>query len=359
MAKRKASGTTNILGAIQKSLGKKDTGIVRDVVNDTLLSDVGSWIPTGFPGLDHILGGGWPVGRASEVSGPEGCGKSALSHMAIKGVQSIGGRALVIDFEQALEKNKMLAMGINPEGVDVVNPYYIEQAWDIIWAVVDELRENPPEAPYLIIWDSVGASISKTQYEAKSTEDITVGAVARAMSNGCKKMYRAIAEVNAHAMFINQERDKIGGFSGWGGPAKTTPGGAELKYAVSARVRCARVSTLKSAGTTGVATGYLIKTSTTKCRNFPPHRNATWVLDFEDMRWPDLTMRHVLMDARKMRSTGGGYYSCSWAPGTKIKKADWFDALADEEFRQGAQATYLEILDAGGAKSFLEGGENE
>jgi hypothetical protein len=179
------------------------------------------------------------------------------------------------------------------------------------------------------------------------------------MGYGCKKMYRAIAEVNAHMMFINQERDQIGGFSGWGGPKKTTPGGAELKYACSARVRCQRVSTLKASGTTGVATGYLIKTSTTKCRNFPPHRHATWVLDFEDMRWPDLTMRHVLMDARKMRSTGGGYYACTWSKGTKIKKSDWFKELEDPAFRAGAKSTYLTILDAGGAKSFLENEEND
>jgi RecA/RadA recombinase len=348
-----------ILAAIQKSVGKKHNGVVRGVVDDVLLSDVTTWIPTGFEGLNYILGGGWAVGRASEVSGPEGCGKSALSHMAIKGVQSIGGRALVIDFEQALETNKMGAMGIDPTGVDVVNPYYIEQAWDIIWAVVAELKENPPTAPYLIIWDSVGASISKTQYEAKSAEDISVGAVARAMGYGCKKMYRAIAEVNAHIMFINQERDEIGGFGGWGGPKKKTVGGAELKYACSARVRCARVSTLKSSGNSGVATGYLIKTTTNKCRNFPPHKNTTWVLDFEDMRWSDLTMRHALIDAKKMRSVGGGFYSCSWAKGTKVKKADWFEAITDLEFYEGAKEVYLEIVGAGGAKKFLESVDDE
>jgi RecA/RadA recombinase len=350
---KKTSGNP-VLAAIQKAVGKTHKDVVRDVSQDELLSDVSTWIPTGFEGLNYILGGGWAVGRASEVAGPEGCGKSALSHMAIKGVQSIGGRALVIDFEQALEKDKMLSMGIDPAGVDVVNPYYIEQAWDIIWATVGALREDPPDAPYLIIWDSVGASISKQQYDAKSAEDITVGAVARAMSNGCKKMYRAIAEVNAHLMFINQERDQIGGFGGWGGPKKTTVGGAELKYACSARVRCARVSTLKSAGTTGVATGYLIKTTTNKCRNFPPHRNATWVLDFEDMRWSSLTMRHALIDAKKMRSTGGGYYSCSWAKGIKIKKVDWFDAIQDADFLLGAKEAYIEVVAAGGAKKFLE-----
>lgn len=361
MAARKKTTDTGrgVLSAIQKKLGKGHADVVRDVTTDRLLSDVDVWIPTGFPGLDRILGGGWPVGRASEIAGAEGCGKSALSHMAIQGVQSVGGRALVIDFEQALEKSKMLSMGIDPAGVDVANPYYIEQAWDIIWAVVDELRENPPDAPYLIIWDSVGASISKAQYEAKSAEDLTIGAVARAMSNGCKKMYRAIAEVNAHMMFINQERDKIGGFSGWGGPQKTTPGGAELKYACSARVRCQRVSTLKESGNTGLAIGYLIKTTTTKCRNFPPHRNAVWVLDFQDMRWSDLTMRHALIDAKKMRSIGGGYYSCSWAPGTKVRKADWFASLENVEFRKGAQEAYFEVIDAGGAKNLLAGVDRE
>ena len=310
------------------------------------LADVTEWIPSGFIGLDEILGGGWAVGRASEVFGDEGCGKSAIAHMAIRGVQSIGGIALLLDYEAALDEGKLLQLGIDPERLIYEVPDHIEQGWDIIWATIAELEKNKPDAPLLIVWDSIGGAVPKAELEADSAK-ATVGEVARAMSKGCRRMFKAIAKVRAHMMWISQERSKIGGFSPFG-PVKETSGGAGPKYASSQRVRCARVKTLKRSGTKGRATGYQIKSITKKNRVAAPEQQMEWVIDFKRGPSPELAVLHTLLDAGRIRSTGGGKYKMKgYEP--KFRRADWFDLMLDSEVRSAAEALYLEVVAAGGA----------
>ena len=111
IAKRKATKVTTVckaarkgdaesmVKAIRKKLGTKTDSVV-SVLGQGLdsLSEVTEWIPSGFPDLDRVLGGGWAVGRASEVYGDEGCGKSALLHKAIRESQRLGGVAALLDF---------------------------------------------------------------------------------------------------------------------------------------------------------------------------------------------------------------------------------------------------------------------
>ena len=42
------------------------------------------YIPTGIVPVDHVLGGGFPAGRISEIYGPEAVYKSGLSQMALE-----------------------------------------------------------------------------------------------------------------------------------------------------------------------------------------------------------------------------------------------------------------------------------
>lgn len=354
VAQPKLEGS-GVLTAIHKRLGKGAETFAYPLAAGNLLSDVKEWIPSGFPGLDYILGGGWAVGRASEVSGPEGSGKSALTHRALSGVQSIGGRALVLDFELALDSDKLARLDIDPNAVDVVYPHHIEEAWNVVYTALAELRRNPPKAPFLIVWDSIAAAPAKAQVELKSQEDHTVAAQARAISMGVKRMYREIAEVRAHMMWVNQERVKMNAVAF--GQQTNTPGGMELKFAASQRVRCVVVKRLKGTTEGALATGYLVKTITSKCRNFPPHRSAEWVLDFEHGPSPELTMWFVLLDAGVLVRTKGSY-TVKGVEGTFSKKG-WLDFLAEPVTREAVTTIYLDIVSQGGAKAFREKGNLE
>jgi recombination protein RecA len=322
------------------------------------LSDVREWIPTGFAGLDEIFGGGWAVGRVSEVFGAEGAGKSALAHAAIVACQKNGGLVVYLDFEHSLEKKTLVQLGIDQKRLLYLTPAHIEQGWDLVFAVLEEWEANPPKSPNLIVWDSFGASPPKAAFEADSQEENQPAAAARAIGNGCTLLFRKIARAKAHALVINQERTVMGGGGrrgGFQGPEYQTTGGKAKLYTFSLRARVARVMTVKTEGTSGASIGYLIAVSTKKNKSAPPHQQARFYLDFKHGPSPLLTVYHVLKDANRIRSVGAGKYTGSWAGGRKFGKGDeWLAALAeDPELLRLATESYLEVVRAGGAKAAL------
>lgn len=347
-----AKVTSNpVAQSIVAAIRKKVKGTKIDTLDrSSALSDVKEWIPSGFAGLDKILGGGWAVGRASEVFGDEGCGKTAIAHRAILGVQSMGGYAVHLDFEAALDEKKILQLGIDPARLIYEIPEHIEQGWDIIWATMEQLREKPPDVPVLIVWDSIGGAVPKAELEEKSSDKAHVGEVARAMSKGCRKMFKAIAEVRAHMMWISQERHKIGGFSPFG-PVKETSGGKGPKYAASQRVRLARVKTIKDGKR---ATGYLIKAVTKKNRLAAPEQSMEWVIDFKVGPSPDLTVLHTLLDAGRIRSASGKLIFPPWGKDKPFQRSKWLELLQDATRRKQAMASYLEVMGAGGPMAVRE-----
>lgn len=329
------------------------------------LADVVEWIPTGFAGLDEIFGGGWHVGRVSEVFGAEASGKSALAHVAVRECLRQGGAVVYFDFEHALEKKTLIQLGINPKKLVYVEPDHMEQGFDILFALLNRLISKPPKHPTLIVWDSVGGSPAKAEFEEKSAEDSHVAAKARVLSKSCGKLFKRVARARAHVMLINQERTKIGGYGM--NPELQTVGGKATKYTFSLRVRCMRVSTVRRDGTSGPALGYLIRVVTRKNKCAPPHQEATWYLDFKHGPSPDLTMYHVLKDANRIRWDGSSRaYVGPWSCGVTFGKGDkWLAALARSEMecqlpngipgtlREAAEAAYLEVVKAGGAKALL------
>ena len=85
-------------------------------------------IKTGIPGLDELLGGGFPKGKVVMVSGPSGSGKTILAAQFInQGIKNNEGCVYItleeskeklldnlleigIDFTQLEKKNKILEM---------------------------------------------------------------------------------------------------------------------------------------------------------------------------------------------------------------------------------------------------------
>jgi len=264
--KSDASTSDDVVQAVRKKLKqkKRDEGNIRLLSDKGVLSEVKEWIPTGFAHLDLILGGGWAVGRASEVFGPEGSGKSALSHLAIRSCQRQGGEALLLDFEVALDPDKMKQLQIDAKRLIYATPTDIEEGWDIVWATVDQLTAKPPKHPFLIVWDSIAGSVPRAELDEKSSSDAHVALIAKAMSKGCRKMYRRIAKVRAHMLWVNQVRDKFGGSSFL--KQTETPGGRAVKFAASQRVDCRVIKRRRDAGQEADPTGYTIKTSTVKSR---------------------------------------------------------------------------------------------
>jgi protein RecA len=330
-----------VVTAIRKKLvsAKEDPDAVSLFGEGLALGDVTEWIPTGFKTLDYLFGGGWPVRRASEVYGMEGCGKSALAQKAIRQCQLMGGTPMYIDFERALDAQKIKSTEIDPENLVYCDPRDVEEAWDMVWSFLDVLEKKPPKGPSIIVWDSVAGSVARAENAEESQNDNHVACVAKSMDKGARKMFRRIARVRAHMLWINQQRVKIGGRSFI--PEYTTPGGAQLKFASSLRVKMFKRMIKQG----DEVVGYECNAVTDKCRLVPPHRKAYFVLDFAHGPSPEMTMFRVLMEAQRIKKAEkkkatDPEFKGSWSA-KRFNRDDWLALLAeDAEFRAGAEEVY-------------------
>ena len=80
--------------------------------------------PSGVPGLDELLGGGLPEGRATLISGAAGSGKTlAAIHFAIDGAEQAGHGAVYVSFEEPADqlRKTMLSLGKDAETLEAEN----------------------------------------------------------------------------------------------------------------------------------------------------------------------------------------------------------------------------------------------
>ena len=308
--KKKKKKTTNqsqasrVLAAVKKKKKTITQGARTLAADDPILSDVREWISTGFPTLDKALGGGWPVGRASEVWGKEATGKTALAHMAIREAQRKGGFGVLYDYEVAVEQSKIEGLGIDLENVIYSIPDHMEQGFDFLNAFLDQLEAEPPDAPVMIVWDSVAMAKTKEQIE-KGGEELTVASQARVMSNlaASHKLKKKISRCRAHVLFVNQPRQKIGANS-FEDP-ETTPGGSALNFLADLRVQTKRIATLPKSGNPKY--GYLMKGLSRKNKVVPPHRSGEFYVDFEYGPSRALTQFELLRQEKKIEKAKGKY----------------------------------------------------
>lgn len=87
-------------------------------------------IPTGSTALDAALGvGGIPRGRIIEVYGTESSGKTTLALHMIAEAQKLGGNALFVDAEHALDPEYARAIGSMWIGCSSRSPLQATRRW--------------------------------------------------------------------------------------------------------------------------------------------------------------------------------------------------------------------------------------
>ncbi len=253
--KKKALATA--IAKIEKDYGKGT--IMR--LGDDISVNVEA-LSTGSLSLDIALGiGGVPKGRIIEIYGPEASGKTTLALHIVASAQKAGGDAAYIDVEHALEPAYAKALGVDIDSLLISQPDTGEQALDITESLV---RSGAID---VVVVDSVAALIPRAELEGEVGE-VTVGALARLMSQAMRRLAGAISKNNCTVIFINQLRQKIGVM--YGNP-ETTPGGLALKYYASVRIDVRRVETMKVNGT---QIGNRTRAKVVKNKVAPPFREA-------------------------------------------------------------------------------------
>jgi len=193
-------------------------------------------IPTGALSLDIAVGvGGIPLGRVTEIYGPESSGKTTLALHIIAEAQKRGGIAAFIDAEHALDISYAGRLGVDVDELLVSQPDYGEQALEIAQVLISS------NAVDVIVIDSVAALVPRAEIDG-NIGDHHVGLQARLMSHAMRKFTGILQRSNTALVFINQIRMKIGVM--FGNP-ETTPGGNALKFYSSLRLDIRKIATLK------------------------------------------------------------------------------------------------------------------
>lgn len=221
-------------------------------------------VSTGSLNLDLAMGvGGFPRGRIGEVYGAEAVGKTTLILRHIVEMQKHGLGVAFIDAEHALDVKYARSLGVNTDDLYVAQPMCGEEALELACSLCESVAaeiaaleaaaeaaskaNKQPRKPIetqgilgLIVVDSVAALVPKVELEGEMT-DQQMGVQARMMGKAMRKLTALAANANVEVIFINQTREKIGGYGG-----KTTSGGNALKFFASFRISLTNIGQIKT-----------------------------------------------------------------------------------------------------------------
>lgn len=142
------------------------------------------WFSTGNHVLNKVISGsymrGIPQGRLLSFSGPSGAGKSFLACNAMREAQKEGAYLVVLDSENALDRDFVSAIGVDPDtDYSYVSVNTIPQVKKVVSAFIKGYEKefglnNPEGRKMLIVIDSLDMLMTETE-EEQFDQGITKG----------------------------------------------------------------------------------------------------------------------------------------------------------------------------------------
>lgn len=241
--------------------------------------------------LDIAIGGGIPVGRWVELFGDEKSGKTTIAILHAIEVLKTGREVVFIDGEHALNPNWCTLLGLDINQILIHQPSPDPQtglggAIEDVYNLILKLARTGKVG--LIILDSLPSIPSRSEIggekgiDEADFDDVQVAAQARKNSQATRMLTSTLAKQRCTLLIINQNRDKIGGFSRFGTPKMQT-GGHALQYAHSVKIEVKNAEFLKPKGSGEDAKfiGQKIKCSVVKNKIAAPYKEATFNLYYE------------------------------------------------------------------------------
>jgi recombination protein RecA len=269
-------------------------------------TNVHEWISSGCSMLDLAISnrpnGGFPVGRITEITGLEASGKSLLAAHTLAETQKKGGLAVYIDTESATSSEFLTAIGVDIKKMLYVPLETIEEIFETIETIVENVRKSDKDRLVTIVVDSVMGASTKIEMSAEYDKDGYATSKSIILSKAMRKVTNWIARERICLIFTNQLRTKLG--VSFGDPW-TTSGGKAIPFHASVRLRLKSIGQIKVKDS---VVGIKTRVTVVKNRMGPPLRTIDYDIYFEsgiDNYGGWLT----IMKDHKMVTQAGAWYT--------------------------------------------------
>lgn len=207
-------------------------------------------ISTGNIAFNRVIGGGIPSGRLTEFYGGESTYKSALCGYIITETQKAGGIGVLVDTEKSIEQGLVELTGIDMNDLIYPDPEKIETVEDVTEVITTScvaIREEFPDVPITIIWDSVAATPGMEDMEKDIGRAEASMRRAKLIGDALRDKIMPLVYKNQICLiFVNQIRDRMNVKFG---DKTSTPGGRQIKFLASLRLGMKVIGSIKDKDT--------------------------------------------------------------------------------------------------------------
>ena len=283
---------------------------------------------SGSIALDKILGGGYPEGRMIEIFGGASSGKTTLCYHALAEAQRKypDDWCGFVDSEQSFDPQYAESIGVNVGELVTAQPDTGTDAFGMVQGMIEAGAK-------LIVIDSVAAMMPKEEAEEEDYAHNSVGAQARMMSKGLRKLTAIAGKHKCTLIFTNQLRSKIGVL--YGDPSVTS-GGRALEYYASIRLRMNQGTKVENTiNGEKIYTAIESKITTVKNKTAAPFRNCVLVIEFGKGVDNDAGVIDLAINAGFIQKKGGWYA----INGENVAQG----MIKLKEYLEGNQEVYAEI----------------
>tara|TARA_R110000744_G_scaffold135942_7_gene245667 strand:+ start:1520 stop:2647 length:1128 start_codon:yes stop_codon:yes gene_type:complete len=284
-------------------------------------TDLTEWISTGSSLLDLAISnrpnGGLPVGRITEITGMEASGKSLIAAHCLANTQKMGGLAVYIDTENAMNEDFLSAIGMDVGKMLYIQLEAVEDIFEVIENIILKVKESDKNRLVSIAVDSVAAATTKIEQAQDYDKEGWATSKAIVLSKGMRKITQLIGRERVCLIFTNQLREKLGVMFG---DKYTTSGGKAIQFHASCRLRLKAAGQIKAKvqGKEQVI-GIKTKAKVVKNRMGPPLREAEFNIYFESGIDDFGGWLQVLKDYNLIKQGGSWYTYTDDVSGKEIK----------------------------------------
>lgn len=332
--KKKATGEINLQDLASNA------GLV--ILRDSDYALIEDRLPTFYPNIDRIFGGGLPFGRMIEISGKPGGGKSTICFHIARVATALGCIVVLVDVEGTADRDRLGHLGIDVNKVLVKQPpkdidwddekdrkrasLTVEEIGRTIEQTLAIFKEAYPDTPVVFIWDSVGQTPSEDEVE-KDYGEKNVGSRAKAITQFVTKIAPQISATKSLLIGINQVRDDIGGNPMF--KTFNTPGGKAWEHYASLRLEMKKMTAIKK-GTENI--GHELGVKTNKSKVSRPFQQVTAYLISDDGLPYEYNIAKMAEVEKVLGVTGQSYeYKDRFGNEHKMKKDNFVEWLSTPE----------------------------